>query len=75
MITAAEMLSASLVLDNALGFDLPVSSFIANTSDGFLGAWQCMGIEPLPPARLAKCLMSSRDGSDAYFPPKVTASD
>ncbi|MCY1367227.1 hypothetical protein D9M69_541530 [compost metagenome] len=40
MIAAAEILSASLVLDKRLGFNLPVSSFIANTSDGFLGAWQ-----------------------------------
>jgi hypothetical protein len=38
MIAAAEILSASLVLDNGLGFNLAVSSFIANTSDGFLGA-------------------------------------
>ncbi|MNR09883.1 hypothetical protein D3C85_1261050 [compost metagenome] len=38
MITAAEILSASLVLNNGLGFSLPASSFIANTSDGFLGA-------------------------------------
>src|SRR5690349_16705570 len=34
MIAAAEILSASLVLDNGLVFSLAASSFIANTSDG-----------------------------------------
>jgi len=34
-----------------------------------------MGNEPLPMARLAKRLISGRDGNDAYFPPKVTGGD
>ncbi|MCY1438811.1 hypothetical protein D3C76_1062380 [compost metagenome] len=73
MIAAAEILSASLVLDNAPGLNLPVSSFIANTSDGFPGAaWQYVGNEPLLLARLAKCQMSRRDENDANLSPKVT---
>jgi hypothetical protein len=38
MIAAAEILNASLVLNNGPEFNLAVSSFIANTSDGFLEA-------------------------------------
>ena len=38
MIAAAEILNASLVLNNGLGVNLPVSSFIANTSGGTPGA-------------------------------------
>jgi hypothetical protein len=34
-----------------------------------------MGNEPLRLAQLAKRLSSSRDGSDATFPPKVTGND
>jgi len=34
-----------------------------------------MGNEPLLLAGLAKRLISSRDGNDAYFPPKVTGGD
>jgi hypothetical protein len=76
MITAAEILSASLVLDNGLGFDLPASSFIAITSDGFLGARGNIGDnEPRFLARLAKRWISSRDGNDATSLPKVTGSD
>jgi hypothetical protein len=76
MITAAEILSASLVLNNGLGFDLSVSSFIANTSDGFLGARGNTGATSHDfLARLAKRWISSRDIDDATFLPKMTESD
>ena len=75
MIAAAEILGASLVLDNGLVFSLAASSFIANTSDGSSERVAIHGNEPLLLARLAKCLISNRDKDDATFLPKVKEGD